>query len=237
MQPCVHFRGTGGNPNAYMANAIWPSGAKLTLWTITNPLALWSGGAPGLSRQWVDCRAYDLPPDAEQRGSTTRIETNDSRLLNAVYQNAGGVQRLWTCQTSKITWAGDGAARSAVQWYEIDVPSAKVVQQNGYGAKGAYYFYPAIQTDISRNAYVVFSRSNADEFGSLRQTGRRVAAAPHDLENSVLIKAGESAYLGGRWGDYFGICRDGGDAGRVWVYGEYAESGGQWGTWTASLKY
>lgn len=237
VQPCVHFRGTGGNPNAYMANAIWPGGSKLTLWTLANPLALWSGGGPALSRQSVACRAYELPPDAEQRGSTTRIETNDGRLLNAIYQNAGGAQRLWTCQTSKFTWPGDAAARSAVQWYEIDVPTAKVVQQNTYGAKGSYYFFPAIQTDISRNAYIVFSRSGANEFGSLRQTGRRVTAPANDLENSALIKAGESAYLGARWGDYFGVARDGGDAGRVWVYGEYAESGGQWGTWAASLKY
>lgn len=237
VQPCTHFRGTGGNPPAYLVNALWPSGSKLTVWTLTNPIALWSGGTPTLARQAVDCRNYDLPPDAEQSGTSTRIETNDSRLLNAVYQNVGGVQRLWTCHTSKITWSGESVARSAVQWYEIDVPSKRVVQQNGYGARGAYYFFPAIQTDVSRNAYVVFSRSSASEFGSVRQTGRRVNAPANDLENSGLIKAGESAYLGARWGDYFGVSRDGGDAGRVWVYGEYAESGGQWGTWVASLKF
>jgi hypothetical protein len=172
-----------------------------------------------------------------QRDSTTRIATNDSRLLNAIYQNAGGVQRVWTCHSSKITWQGDTEARSAVQWYEIDVPGKHVVQQNGYGAAKRYYFFPAIQTDIQRNAYLVFSRSGADEFGSLRQTGRRVSAPLNDLENSVTLKGGESAYNGGRWGDYFGISRDGGDANVVWVYGEYAESGGEWGTWTASVKF
>jgi hypothetical protein len=237
IQPCVHFRGTGGNPAAYLINALWPGGSSLTLWTLTNPLASWTTGAPTLVRESVACRAYDLPPAAIQRDSTTRINTNDSRLLNAVYQHAAGVQRIWTCHTSKITWPGDSEARSAVQWYEVDVPGRNIVQQNGYGASGRYCFFPVIQTDISRNAYLIFSRSGSDEYGSLRHTGRRVDAPLNELENSVTIQVGESAYNSGRWGDYFGICRDGGDASLVWGYGEYAESGGQWGTWVASMRF
>jgi hypothetical protein len=83
-------------------------------------------------------------------------------------------QRLWTAHTTKFTWQGDSEARSNLQWYEIDVPSKTVVQQNGFGASGAYYFYPAIQTDLSRNAYLVFTRSSASQFADVRQTGRRV---------------------------------------------------------------
>jgi len=128
-------------------------------------------------------------------------------------------------------------ARSVVQWYEIDVPTKKVEQQNAYGASGKYYFFPAIQTDISRNGYVMFGRSSSTEYGSLRYTGRRVTGAKHDLEGSRLIKAGESAYLGGRWGDYFGICRDGDNSRRVWGYGEYAATRGRWGAWVAEMSY
>jgi hypothetical protein len=237
VQPCTHFLGLGGNPPAYMVNALWPSGTSLTLWTINNPAGYWKGGAPSLSKNSVACRQYDLPPDARQKGSSTRIETNDSRLLNAMYQYVGGTRRVWTCQTSKISWSGDSEARSCLQWYEIDVPTKKVVQQNKYGARGYYYFFPAIHTDLRRNGYLVFSRSSANTYGSLRQTGRRVNDPANDLQSSNLVKAGESPYNGGRWGDYFGICRDGGDANRVWGYGEYAESGGRWGTWVYSAKF
>lgn len=237
VQSAVHFRGTGGNPPAYLVNALWPGGATLTLWKLTNPLAFWSGGASALTRVDVACRRYDLPPDAEQRDSATPIANNDARLLNAVYQYAGGVHRLWTAHTSKHTWAGENAARSVVQWYEIDTAGQNVIQQNAYGSPGRYYYFPAVQTDLRRNAYVVFGRSNNGEYGSIRQTGRRANDPLGQLQNSALVKAGESAYTGGRWGDYFGICRDPQDAQSVWSYAEYADSGGNWGTWVASTRF
>lgn len=237
VQPAVHFRGTGGNPPAHLVNALWPGGQSVTLWTLTNPVAFWSGGAPALARAAVQCRDYDLPPGARQRGSEVRVATNDSRLLNAVFQFTGGVQRLWTCHTTKHTWPNESEARSVVQWYEIDVPAKRVIQQNRYGAAGKYYFFPAIQTDIARNAYVVFSRSGADEFAQLRQTGRRVGDPQNDLQNSALIKAGEASYTRGRWGDYFGICRDPADPASVWMYGEYANSGDTWGTRVCAAKF
>ncbi len=237
IQSAMHFRGTGGNPPAYFCNALWPSGTSLTLWQLNDPLAMWQGRQPALSRRNIACRGYNLPPDAEQAGSATRIETNDSRLLSAVFQFAGGVQRLWTAHTTKHTWAGENVARSAVQWYEIDVSAGNTSQQGVFGARGFYYYFPVIQTDVHRNAYLCFSRSNAQESGSLRQTGRRAGEAANTLQDSALVKAGESAYTGGRWGDYFGHARDGGDSGRVWLYGEFADARDSWGTWITSAKF
>lgn len=237
VQPAAHFRGLGGNPPAYLANALWPGGSSLTLWELRDPIAFWAGGAPQLARFAVNCRAYDLPPDAEQPGTAVRVETNDTRLLSAMYQYAGGVQRLWTTHTTKISWQGDPAARSALQWYEIDVLNRAVVQQGAFGATGLYYYFPVIQTDVSRNAYLCFSRSNAGEFASLRFTGRRVGDAASTLQGSALVKAGESAYTGRRWGDYFGNGRDGGDASRVWLYGEFADARDTWGTWVTSARF
>ena len=237
VQPAKHFRGIGGNPPAYLINAIWPRDNSLTLWTLKNPIGYWRGGSASLSKDKISCRSYDLPPDAEQQGTSVRIETNDSRLLSAVFQYVGNTKRIWTCHTSKITWSGESVARSAVQWYEIDVDSKQVIQQNGYGASGKYYYFPAIQTDLRRNAYLVFSRSGSTEYASIRQTGRRVTAPLNDLENSRLIKAGEGSYTGGRWGDYFCACRDGGNANQVYLYGEYAETGNNWGTWIASTRF
>lgn len=237
VQPAVHFRGTGGNPPAYLVNALWPAGNVLTMWTLSNPLALWSGGTATLEKAAISCRNYDLPPSAIQPGTTTRLVTNDSRLLNVIYQNVDGTQRLWTCHTSAHTWAGDTEARAVGQWYEIDVPSKAVVQQNAYGGTGKYYFFPAIQTDMSRNAYLVFTRSGENEFGQVRQTGHKVSDPANELQNSVLVKSGESSYTGGRWGDYFGICRDGGDSSIVWMYAEYAGPGNTWATRVCSAQF
>ncbi len=99
------------------------------------------------------------------------------------------------------------------------------------------YRFPAIQTDLARNAYLVFSRSGADEHAQLRQTGRRVGDPANDLQNSALVRAGEGSYTRGRWGDYFGICRDGGDGSTVWMYGEYAGTGDTWATRVCAARF
>jgi hypothetical protein len=238
VQPATHFQGVGGNPPAFLVNSLFPRGSSLTLWTVTNPLGLWTGGAPAINSATVACRSYDLPPDAVQKdGGTVRIETNDTRLLNAVFQFAGGVQRLWTTHTSAFTWPGDTEARSVVQWYEIDVPTRTVVQQNAFGASGRHYFFPVVQTDISRNAYFTFGRSASDEYGQLRHTGRLVSDAAGQLQGSALVVAGQASYNGGRWGDYFGIARDPSDARTVWSYGEYAGTGNTWRTRVAGARF
>ncbi|HMY71222.1 MAG TPA: hypothetical protein PLQ88_05275, partial [Blastocatellia bacterium] len=202
--PAKHFRGVGGNPPAYLLNALWPDGDKVTKWTLNNPIGFWTGGAATLARNFINCRSYSLPPDALQPGTATRIETNDTRLLQVVFQNAGGVQRLWACHTTRISWPGDSEARSAVQWYEIDVPTNAVVQQNAYGQSGKYYFFPTLHTDFSRNLHLLTGRSGSTEFAQLRQTGRLVADPANSLQASALVVAGLGAYTGGRWGDYFG---------------------------------
>ena len=63
VQPCAHFRGTGGNPPGYLVNALWPSSTKkhLTLWTISNPKGYWTGGSPSLSKASISCRSYNFP--------------------------------------------------------------------------------------------------------------------------------------------------------------------------------
>jgi hypothetical protein len=49
--------------------------------------------------------------------------------------------------------------------------------------------------------------------------------------------AGQSAYTGGRWGDYFGIARDPADARTVWSYGEYAGASNTWRTRVNAEKF
>jgi hypothetical protein len=238
VQPACHFQGLGGNPSAFLVNSLFPSGSSLTMWTLANPVGLWTGGSPTLTSVSVPCRGYDLPPGAVQKdGGAVRIATNDIRLLNAVFQSVAGTQRLWTCHTSKFNWPGDTEARSVVQWYEIDVPSRSVIQQNGFGLSGHHYFFPVIQTDITRNAYLTFGRSAEDEYGQLRQTGRLVGDAAGQLQGSALIIAGQESYNGGRWGDYFGIGRDPVDRRTVWSYGEYAATGNSWRTRVNSARF
>ncbi|TLX83034.1 MAG: hypothetical protein E6L04_09160 [Thaumarchaeota archaeon] len=88
------------------------------------------------------------------------IETNDTKLLNAIYQfTTSGDKRLWICHAVGHTWSGTNESVSVLQWYEKDVTSNTIVEEGLFGARGKYYFFPAIQTNISRDAFIVFGRS------------------------------------------------------------------------------
>ncbi|HEY0381095.1 MAG TPA: hypothetical protein VGC72_02740 [Candidatus Elarobacter sp.] len=237
LQPAVHYRAARGP--AYFVNALWPSGGALTVWTLTNPLNGWKTppAAPAFTAASVACQTYDLPPAAVQRGSATKITTDDSRLLNAVYHGDGATKGLWTTHTSKFTWPGESEARAVAQWYQLDVTGSKVVQQGRYGAPGVYHFFPAIQTIANGDAFMVFSRSSASDFPQLRATGRQAADPPGTLSNSVVVQAGASAFPGTRWGDYFSVARDPGDEGVAWMVGEYVGPGGDWATRICSVFF
>jgi hypothetical protein len=58
------------------------SGTSITLWSLANPLS-----SPSLTRVSVPVASYGLPPNAEQCGNATPLDTGDARLLNAVYRN------------------------------------------------------------------------------------------------------------------------------------------------------
>ena len=194
VQPASHFRGSGGNPGISRQRALARRKRAHALDAHGSDRLL-DGGTPSLAKRAVNCRSYELPPDAQQlaRGQGLKRTTRGCCIRST---SAGGVQRLWTCHTTKITWSGDAEARSALQWYEIDVTTGAVVQQNAFGASGRYYFFPAIQTDINRNAYLRVQPVDSTEYGHLRQTGRRVTDPANDLQNSVVVKAGHSAYTG-----------------------------------------
>jgi hypothetical protein len=232
VQPCVHYQAAQHESTAafYLLNTYFPEGKALTFWTLENPLAFWQGQNPTLLTDTLPCKAYSLPPQAMQKGVKNKIFTNDVRLLCALSELRHGKTQLLTCHTTAHSWAGDKAGRSAINWYDIDPTTKTIVQQNTFGQAGFYYFFPAIHTDSLGNIYLLFARSGeknlAETAISLQRTGLKNAI----LEGSKNIRLGESPYKGGRWGDYFGLCRDPSDSTSLWFVSEYAAAKGKWGT-------
>lgn len=171
------------------------------------------------------------PPNAQQPGGGT-IETNDSRLLGAVWKN----DHLWLYGNTACVPAGDTATRSCIYFLEVDTASSSLLQRIVYGAVGVHYYYPALTLDAGGNWYAIFGSSSTVEFAGLRHTGQ-VAGAP-GIQDSALLKAGVATYTGRRWGDYFGASPDPTHTNCVWVSGEYAKGAGNlWGTFIAQLNF
>jgi hypothetical protein len=101
---------------------------------------------------------------------------------------------------------------------------------------GAHLFYPAIQPDGSGNLVVVYGESGVSVRPEVVAVGR---TADGTFTDPVVIAQSAGAYLGDRFGDYFGAARDPGDPGLVWVAGEVgtAVAGDRgWTTAVASIE-
>ena len=234
LQPALTF----GSPGTFfLVSASQTSGScDLVVWGIQNPLS-----SPTLSSKLATAAGTcAIPPNAQQLGGRTPLDTGDTRLLNAVYRN----NSLWTAHSILANF-GSGNV-SAIRWVQLDVGawpgSVGFAQDFSFGADGAWNFYPAVMVDASDNLAVVFARSSAAEFGSARYTGRLATDPANTLQPSALLKAGTANYQNldnegrNRWGDYLGIGLDPSD-GSFWLLGEYAVSTSAWGTWVAQVGF
>lgn len=210
--------------STYLINGQSFSGSNLTLWSATTPDGPYSSGShPSLSRQsTISVDSYAAPPDAEQPGTTTRIDTGDARLLKAVYRDSG----LWTTHAVSCSWLGDGGTRSCARWYQINPVANTIVQQGTLGSSGLYYYYPALMPDAAQNAVVVFNRSGAAEYAGVRYTGRQSTDPVNTLQGTAELRAGQGCYnhtfsTRNRWGDYSGVALDP-STGKTWIFGEFA---------------
>ena len=228
--PCHTF---GAPQVQYLVNSSFPSGNRLTLWSVVNPVS-----APALARSNVNVSPYTLPPNAQQKGGGTPLNTGDVRMLHAVFRG----DSVWAALTTAHNWGGS-TNRASIHWFQIRGADAALVQEGIYGGSTKHYYYPAQCPDNNGNMMMVFARSGTSEFGSTRYTGRRSNEPLGKLQASRLLKAGVANYValdsGGRnrWGDYNGVAADPANPRLVWFYSMYAVSGNQWDTWTGSALF
>jgi hypothetical protein len=218
----------------YMAAVAYNSATSIRVWSVN--------GVPGVSSVTLSTTSLSItsltsPPDAAQAGTSTLIQTNDNRLLDAVYRDG----KLWVAASSACVPAGDTKTRACLRLMQFAVGSSITKAQDfDFGQSGLYYYYPAVQIDGSGNLISVFSGSSASLWAGVYASGQRPADGFNTFQIPTLIHLGENAYtpFANRWGDYSGASIDPSNAGTVWVAGEYAriEGGSQWGTWIAPLQ-
>lgn len=229
IQPC-HTYGAPGTQ--YLVNSIFPSGNKVSLWSITNPTT-----TPTLTLRTITVSPYSLPPDAAQKGGGTPLDSGDIRVLNAIFRGGS----VWCALTTAHNFGAGNV--SAIHWFQINAPVGKLTQQGIYGSKALHYYYPAVMPDSNGNMTMVFCRSGTNEFASIFYTGRKAPDPPGILQASAPLKAGTANYVKldgigrNRWGDYAGIGSDPADTLRVWFYSMYAVAGNNWATQVGSSKF
>jgi hypothetical protein len=170
-----------------------------------------------------------IPPDGLQRGTSTRVDTNDARILDTAWYQG----RLWLTFNDACTPSGDVQTRSCIRLIQINTPTSSISQDFDVGAKGAYYFYPALRMDSSSNLLVVFGASSLSIYPSIFATGQAATGGPLD-SSPLALKTGTYPETTSRFGDYFGAAVDPSNPSLVWGAGEY-HSSSLWSTFIATM--
>ncbi|HET6348105.1 MAG TPA: FlgD immunoglobulin-like domain containing protein, partial [Candidatus Krumholzibacteria bacterium] len=200
---------------------------------VTDPVQ--SSGGPFFAVQQVDVGDIENPslamPNAQQYNSTYPIETNDRRMLNAVWRD----NNLYCTATIRGAALTPDANQATVRWWRLDTTTTTSVVAADAGniggesiATGTHTFYPAIMVDGAGNMAVGFSASGPTIYcGAYYAT--RLADDPAGTTSlpSPLV-AGTDFYVryldgtSNRWGDYSGLALSASGEVDFWAFNQYA---------------
>ena len=175
------------------------------------------------------------PPKATQATTGTKLNTNDDRVLSAIWES----NVLWFSLTDSCVPSGDAKIRSCARLIEITTSgndSPTKVQDFDYAVANSYLFYPAVSLSQGK-LVLVFGESSLAIFPSLFVTGRLPIDPANTLQSAVLVRAGTTDDESTRYGDYFGAVTDP-SGGSFWVTGEYRvdETFQNWSTAIAQVQ-
>lgn len=221
--PAHSFDDTGEN---YLVNEGWTVAGEPHL----GVLRVAAGNPPSFEPSFelnllaVDDYGIDPLDDAPQDGCAARIETNDTRILDAVLRDG----RLWVVHHVDDP-VSDGVGKTEVAWYEIDpTGSPTVVQQGRVRDDDLWFYYPSISVNSNGCMALGFSgssyRENPGAFVTIRSpfdpdgTTDRV----FNYQRSFIPYLKTDSDGRNRWGDYSATGIDPTDDTSFWTLQEYS---------------
>ena len=216
-----------GTPNAeYMLSSLDPTFTgdhRLGVWAVTNRDQVGVGGTPTLTRVTINSENYAIPPPAQQKGASNKLDSGDDRMQST--QFVGGT--IWGELTTAVIPNGDGAVRAGGAWFQVKptlgasgITGASIVRQGYIASKGRYQIYPAVQPDAAGNAAVIFTLTSKARFPAAAYALLKAGRA--NFGPTAVAAAGSGPYTKDttRWGDYsFAVPDSSTDA--AWLATEY----------------
>jgi hypothetical protein len=219
---------TTGSPAAeYFLGSLDPNGTfdqRLGLWAMTNTSAVSTGGKPTLSSLVLTSEAYGVPPNAQQKGTTSLLSSGDDRMQQTQFINGS----IWGELGTALTIPGDPAERAGAAWFRVHPhltggkldSTSKLAQQGYVAVKGRYFIYPALQVAPGGGAAMVGTLSGSDLFPSAAFTTLTPGGTAF---GPVRVAApGSTNYdpAASRWGDYsWAVIDPSGTS--IWLATEY----------------
>jgi hypothetical protein len=216
----------GSAPAEFFLNSLDPNATfdhRLGVWALTHGDVVATGGTPTLTTKVITSEAYGMPPGAEQKGSSSTLDSGDDRMQQTQFING----QIWGELTTGVTIPGDTAQRAGAAWFAVrptlsngTLGGAAIDRQGYVVKKGNYALYPALQADASGRAAMVFTLTSANRFPSAAYAV--LPSSGNFFGPATVAAAGTGPYdpNAGRWGDYsFAVLNPSRDA--VWMATEY----------------
>jgi hypothetical protein len=214
-------------------------------------------GVPGVSNVSFTENSFGIgsvagPPSASQPAAVPpqKINTNDDRLLSAVWQNAN----LWGAFNEGATPQGDQTTRACERFVEVSTANSKVTANVQLQSPGQDLYFAAVTLNANNDLFFGMTFSSP----TLNPTAV-VFGVPGGVfgpvTGGIAYQSGSQAYVCGcglmgmppnqtpkmRWGDYSGAARDPNDPTFVWVAQEFGGISnnpmGGWGTAIAGVFF
>ncbi len=223
VEPALTF---GPAPAEYFLSSLDPNGTgdnRIGVWALTDVARVSSGGTPHLSSLIVSSEPYAIPPQAEQKGSTSLLDSGDDRMQQTQFING----EIWGELDTAVTPTGDSAQRAGAAWFRIrpevngsKLKGATVTGQGYVVSSGNYVLYPAVQADGQGHAAMVFTLTGPNRFPSAAYA--TLVEDESRFGKPVVAATGSGPYNATpqRWGDYSWAVLDP-NSDSVWMATEY----------------
>ena len=179
--------------------------------------------------------AYSVPPNARQPGTTARLDTSDSRFVNASTQNGNS---LWQVHTVALgTFPGP-------KYYEFNTTTNTVIRSAFFFASGTSDDWNAsIAANPAGDVFVTWSDTDTpgDVNAQVRFSGR-CHGDPPDIGAGVAVVTSptfSSQFDGSlfRWGDYSAVALQPTDANMAWLVNEWTVDSPIWGSHITQIGF
>src|SRR5205823_11433646 len=123
---------------------------RVGVWAMTDRDAVSKGDIPTLSSVVITSERYGVPPPAQQKESSSTLDSGDDRMQQVQYIDGN----LWGELTTALTIPNDNTERAGAAWFKVNphlngqvIGGAAILKQGYVTLKGNYLIYPPIQAN------------------------------------------------------------------------------------------
>jgi len=181
----------------------------------------------------IDVPSFSSPPDISALGTSTPLDSVDTRLFSAMYRDG----LIWTAHCT-----GNGTNRSIARWYAVDPVLMALVQTGVVSDPVNSFLFPTIAVDVFGNAVLGATICGPNLSPSACFVSRAFSDPAGVMSDPVIFRDGSGSNFDiidqfgrNRWGDYSMTVADP-DGFSVWTVQEYVHGTNVWGTHVAQAQ-